>query len=128
MPTYTEKAVKELVECGHFDEAVERYHEQRQSTLAAGEQIDQMVRRLNKLRKDLQGQAGDEQGKIKELRRQMEEISDRSGLAEFMADMFGDDRGAGEIDRKALLNGLRTEVLSQAVVVLLRASSTDDDD
>jgi nucleotide-binding universal stress UspA family protein len=112
--------VKHLVEGGRFDEAVERYQAQRQAAAHVGERADQMVRRLNTLRHDLQKYVDDEERRLEELMSELKDTADRAGFDRFMRSLIGDGGDFGEAG--ALVNGLRNNVLALAVVVLLRAA------
>ena len=134
MRTEIDETVRGLVVRGDFDRAVDRYRQERAAQRAADARVNEMVQRLDDLRHRLRGQVDDEQRKIDELRRELEEINDQSAFNHLVRALFGDDVGAGDVgtqeldDRILLLAGLRADVLSHAVRILLRANDGGDDD
>lgn len=122
-------SVRSLVVQRRLDAAVTFHHEQLAESSRLAAQANALVRRLDVTRRALRDRAHDEKRKLEDLRKELEEIADPS-FSDFVAGLFGDDAGAGDTgsdDTRALLTALRTEVLEEAVKLLLRAHDDDDD-
>jgi len=132
MPAGKELTVQQLVEFRLFDDAFEKYKEQRRVAKELDEQADRLLDRLNEKRKDLQREIDKKQKKIKELQEELERLKDESDdhCRRVAAFLTGADPGAeSPYDaRTALIVGLRNEVMEQAVLLILKVLADDDDD
>lgn len=123
MSTAKKLTVSELIQCHLFDEAIALHKKQRR---AAGETDDRVVKialRFNARRKDLKRKRSADND-AKSLLAELEKLTDSSGFEEVVDGIFGGgERGEVSDSRRALLAGLRREVMDQTVLLLLKTLS-----
>jgi len=130
MSTAKKLTVQELLECRLFDEAIALYKKQRRAAGEVDDRVEKIALRFNARRKDLKRKrAADNDAKA--LLAELEKLTDSSGFEEVVDGIFGGERGEVSASRRALLGGLRREVMDQTVLLLLKtltAAATKDVD
>ena len=130
MSTAKKLTVQELLECRLFDEAIALYKKQRRAAGEVDDRVEKIALRFNARRKDLKRKRAADNDAMA-LLAELEKLTDSSGFEEVVDGIFGGERGEVSASRRALLGGLRREVMDQTVLLLLKtltAAATKDVD
>lgn len=123
MSTAKKLTVSELIQCHLFDEAIALYKKQRRAAGETDDRVEKIALRFNARRKDLKRKRSADND-AKSLLAELEKLTDSSGFEEVVDGIFGSGE-SGEVSdsRRALLAGLRREVMDQTVLLLLKTLS-----